>query len=156
MPGFSFCCFSCSLCIFFFLLILKNGPLCMFGWSESELMWSWGWKFKAALMAKSMAVEIRQSGWVLWRPEEHIFLKIWGGKVSPFFPLPLHYIKLVALQSYPSGCSFCSCPWTGQSRSRGVHVWHRRPMVGKKPLTNLEGKGFIWLLKGKNSWFLHL
>lgn len=61
--------FAASVWLYFVLFLLFSmhifpcinfviGPLSVVGCSESEWMWSWGRKFKAPLMAKSMAVEI--------------------------------------------------------------------------------------------------
>lgn len=56
-----------------------------------------------SLMAKFVAVKIMQAGSVLWRPEDHIFLKTRDGEVCPFFYLQLHNITLVVLESDPNG-----------------------------------------------------
>lgn len=63
-----------------YLMFLCGMDHSVFGCTENEWTWSWGWKVKAALMAKSVAIKTTQSGWMLWRPEDNIFLKIreWG------------------------------------------------------------------------------
>lgn len=76
----------------------------VFGCTENKWTWSWEWKVKAALTAKSIAIKTMQSGWMLRKPEDNIFLKIRKeGRSLPVLFLWFHNIKLVALEGDQSG-----------------------------------------------------